>query len=141
MKLTINKTYFIAFILLFLVEAAIAYYLKTGFIRHTFGDFLVVILLYCFFKIFIKGYPVAIGISTLGIAYIIEFLQLTNFLEILGLKTNLWANLVFGNSFSIQDLVAYTLGIAFTLLLEKLFSFFQTFRKPFTQIKNTDTNS
>lgn len=141
MKLTFNKTYFIAFIVLFLIEAAIAYYLKTGFIRHTFGDFLVVILLYCFFKSFIKGQPLATGITTLGIAFIIEFLQLTNFLEILGLKNNIWANLVFGNSFSIQDLVAYTLGIVVTLLFEKLFSFLQTFRKPYGQTKNTDTNS
>ncbi|TMM58002.1 DUF2809 domain-containing protein [Maribacter algarum] len=118
MKLTFNKIYFLFFILLFLTEAAIAYYLKSGFIRHTFGDFLVVILLYCFFKSFVKANSVLIALMTLVMAFTIEFLQLTNFLEMLGLKGNMWANLVFGNSFSIQDLVAYSLGIMAILFIE-----------------------
>ena len=120
MKLTFNKNYFIGFILIFLAEVAIAYYLKSGFIRHTFGDFLVVILLYCFFKSFIKGNSIEIALITLVIAYTVEFLQLTNFLEVLGLKGNVWANLVFGNSFNIQDLVAYTLGILTVIFIEHL---------------------
>jgi len=120
MKLTFNKHYFLAFILLFLIETAIAYYLKSGFIRHTFGDFLVVILLYCFFKSFIKGNSLTLALITLGIAYTVELLQLTNFLEILGLKGKVWANLVFGNSFSIQDLVAYTLGVFLILGIDLL---------------------
>ncbi len=118
MKLTFNKTYFIVFILLFLIEVAIAYYLKSGFIRHTFGDFLVVILLYCFFKSFLKGSALPTALVTLCIAYVIEFLQLTTFLEVLGLKQKKWANLIFGNSFSVQDLVAYSLGIGVTLYFE-----------------------
>ncbi|MFS4493731.1 DUF2809 domain-containing protein [Maribacter sp. 2308TA10-17] len=118
MKLKFNKNYFLFFILLFLTEVAIAYYLKSGFIRHTFGDFLVVILLYCLFKSFINANSVLVGLITLVIAYTIEFLQLTNFLEMLGLKGNVWANLVFGNSFSIQDLVAYTIGVLVVILLE-----------------------
>ncbi len=119
MKLSFNKNYFIAFSLLFLVEIGIAFFFKEGFIRHTFGDFLVVILLYCFFKSFVKGRVWSIAAITLGIAYIIEFLQLTDFLKHLGLEHNKWAALVFGNSFSIQDLIAYTLGIIVTLYLEK----------------------
>lgn len=119
MKLTFNKNYFIAFIILFLIEVAIAIFFKEGFIRHTFGDFLVVILLYCFFKSFLNGSTLPIAIATLCIAYIIEFLQLTDFLKHLGLEHSKWASLVFGNSFSIQDLVAYTLGIAVTLYIER----------------------
>lgn len=119
MKLTFNKNYFIAFIILFLIEVAIAVFFKQGFIRHTFGDFLVAILLYCFFKSFLKGSTLSIAIATLCIAYIIEFLKLTDFLKHLWLEHNKWANLVFGNSFSVQDLVAYTIGIAVTLYMEK----------------------
>ncbi len=100
------------------MEAGIAYYLKSGFIRHTVGDFLVVILIYCFFRSFLKAYAIILGIVTLGIAYSVEFLQLTPFLEALGLQQNKWANLIFGNSFSIQDLVAYTLGIVIVLLID-----------------------
>jgi len=108
MKLTFNKNYFIAFIILFLIELA------------TFGDFLVVILLYCLFKSFIKFGIWPIAITTLGIAYGIEFLQLTDFLAYLGLGENKLANIIFGNSFSAQDLVAYTLGIITVLVLEKV---------------------
>lgn len=119
MRSTFNKNYGIAFLLLFLIEVAIVVCFKEGFIRHTFGDFLVVILLYCFFKSFLKGSTLTIAIATLGIAYSIEFLQRTVFLRYLGLEHNQWANLVFGNSFSVQDLIAYTLGIAVTLFIER----------------------
>ena len=118
MKLTFNKNYFVISILLFMAEVAIAIFFKEGFIRHTFGDFLVVILLYCFFRSFLKGSAFVIAMGTLFIAFVIEFLQLTTFLEALGLQHSKWANLVFGNSFSVQDLVAYTLGVATILFVD-----------------------
>lgn len=111
MKLTFNKYHCVAFILLFLIEVLIAAFLKDGFIRHTVGDYLVVILIYCFIRSFCKVDVFIVAITTLAIAYTVEFLQLTDFLEYLGLKHNKWANLIFGNSFSVQDLVAYTLGV------------------------------
>lgn len=118
MKFKFNLYYCIAFIVLLLIEIAIAVFLKEGFIRHTFGDYLVVILLYCFFKSFISGAQWGIVIFTLIIAYVIEFLQLTNFLQLLGLHHHKLANIVFGNSFSVQDLIAYTLGIFTVLIFE-----------------------
>jgi len=118
MKFTFDKIYFTGFTLLFVIEVIIAFFLKDGFVRHTVGDFLVVILLYCLFKSFLKTHTLNLAILTLGIAYLIEFLQLTAFLNYLGLKQNKWANLVFGNTFSIQDLVAYTLGIVVVLFIE-----------------------
>lgn len=120
MKLTFNKNYFIAFIILFLIEVGIAIYFKEGFIRHTFGDFLVVILLYCLFKSYLQGSEVVIVIFTLGITYVIEFLQCTDFLKYLGLAHSKWANLVFGNSFSVQDLIAYTLGVTTVLIIAEI---------------------
>jgi len=118
MKFTFDKIYFTGFTLLFVIEVIIAFFLKDGFVRHTVGDFLVVILLYCLFKSFLKTHTLNLAILTLGIAYLIEFLQLTAFLNYLGLKQNKWANLVFGNTFSIQDLVANTLGIVVVLFIE-----------------------
>ena len=120
MKFRFHKTYFIAFIALFIIEIAIAYFLKSGFIRHTFGDFLVVILIYCFLRSFFKTNAIKIGLITLSIAYLTEFLQRTPFLEVLGIEHNYWAKLIFGNSFSIQDLVAYTLGVLVVLGIEKI---------------------
>ncbi|GAB5472397.1 MAG: DUF2809 domain-containing protein [Maribacter sp.] len=122
MKFTLNTNYLILAVLLFLIEVAIATFFKSGFIRHTFGDFLVVILLYCFFKGFVAGKSISIAMVTLCIAFAIEFLQLTDFLQHLGIKQYRWANLIFGNSFSVQDLVAYILGIAVVIILEKSLS-------------------
>lgn len=118
MKLKFNRNYFIGFIILLCIEILIAIYLKDGFIRHTFGDYLVVILLYCFFKSFIKATSFLIAFVVLIIAYSIEFLQLTNFLEVLHLQNNAIAKIVLGSTFHIGDLIAYTLGIITILIFE-----------------------
>jgi len=114
-----SKTYFILFLMLFTIEACIAYFLKSGFIRHTFGDFLVVIMLYCLFKSFIDIKPITLGLIVLCIAFIIEFLQLTPLLELINLQDNKTAKIVFGSTFHVSDLVAYTLGIMTTIIIEK----------------------
>lgn len=120
MKLKFNTYYFVVFIVLFAIEALIAIYLKEGFIRHNFGDYLVVILLYCFFKSFIKGKSFQIALAVLIFSYTIEFLQLTSFLEVLNLQENRIAKIVLGSTFSIGDLIAYTFGIITILIFEHL---------------------
>ncbi len=118
MKLKFNKTYALITLLLFLTEVCIAVYLKTGFIRHTVGDFLVVILMYSFFKIFIEDNHFKIAISVLAFAFVIEFLQLSNYLKLFNLQDNYFAKLILGSSFHASDLVAYTLGIITVIALE-----------------------
>ncbi|WP_055443044.1 DUF2809 domain-containing protein [Lacinutrix himadriensis] len=118
MKLQCNKTYLIASIILFIVEVLIAIFLKDGFIRHTFGDYLAVILLYCMFKSCITTKPFYIAIVVLIISYGIEFLQLTNFLEITNLDNNKLAKIILGSTFSLSDLIAYTLGFISILIFE-----------------------
>lgn len=118
MKLKLNKKYFTITVLLFITEALIAIYLKTGFIRHTFGDYLVVMLLYCFFKSFITDHHFKIAVSVLAFAFLIEFLQLINILEMLNLQNNQLIKLLLGSSFQISDLMAYTLGIITVLIIE-----------------------
>ena len=116
-----NKTYFFLFLTLFVIEASIAYFLKTGFIRHSFGDFLVVIMLYCLLKSFINVKPVYLALSVLLISFSIEFLQLYNLLEKFDLTENKIAKTVLGNTFHINDLIAYTLGIITVLITEYKF--------------------
>ena len=118
MKVSFNKAYFILFMLLFCIETLIALYLKNGFIRHTFGDFLVVILLYCFLKSFWNVKPATVALTVLLISFLIEFLQLANLLEFLNLENNNLAKTIFGSTFNVTDLIAYTLGIATVLLIE-----------------------
>ena len=117
----LNKTYLVSTLVLFLIETLIAIFLKTGFIRHSFGDFLCVILLYCFFKSFIEGHHFKIAISVLIIAFSIEFLQLTNYLETFNLQDNYLAKLFLGSTFHISDLIAYTLGVITILIIDLKF--------------------
>jgi hypothetical protein len=118
MKLKFNKYYFITFLILFCTEALIAIYLKDGFLRHTFGDYLVVILLYCFFKSFINGKSFQVALAVLILSYLIEFFQGINLLEVLNLQNNHIARIVLGSTFSIIDLIAYTFGIITILIFE-----------------------
>ncbi|HLT52306.1 MAG TPA: DUF2809 domain-containing protein [Flavobacteriaceae bacterium] len=113
-----NRIYFLFFLALLATETLIALFLKSGFIRHTFGDFLVVILLYCFIKSFWNLKPVVVGIKVLTIAFTIEFLQLTPFLKWLHLEDHSVAKIILGSTFQVGDLIAYTLGILFVLIIE-----------------------
>lgn len=118
MTLNINKKYFILTVLFLIVEVLIAVYLKTGFIRHTFGDYLVVILLFCFVKSFanINSFNIAIGV--LCFAFLIEFLQLINIIELINFHNNHLIKIILGTTFHMSDLVAYTLGIITVIIIE-----------------------
>jgi hypothetical protein len=114
-----KKTYRILFILLFLIEIGITY--TEGFIRYTFGDFLVVILMYCGIKSFVNISNKTTAILVLAIAYFIEFIQLTTISQLEIFNKFPVLKLIIGTTFQWTDLVAYTLGILFTLYLEKRF--------------------
>ncbi|WP_303316233.1 ribosomal maturation YjgA family protein [Flavivirga abyssicola] len=118
MILQFNKKYFIIAVVLFAIEVLIAIYFKYGFIRHTLGDYLVVMLLYCFIKSFVKAAPIIVAIPVLIFSYVIELLQLINILETLNLNNNHLLKLILGSTFHISDLVAYTLGIISVLIIE-----------------------
>ena len=100
------------------MEVLIALYVRDRIVRPYVGDYLVVIMLYCFVKSFIKASPLTVAIGVLLFSYLIEFLQYVNFLEAIGLENNKVAKVVLGHGFEWLDLVAYTLGIGTVLLLE-----------------------
>ena len=118
MTLKFNKTYTLLFITILIIEILIATFLTHGFIRYTFGDYLVVILLYCFFKSFIETSSIKIALGVLIIAFFIEFLQFINLLEILNLNNNHLVKLILGSTFHVSDLIAYTIGITTVLIVE-----------------------
>jgi hypothetical protein len=53
---------------------------------------------------------------------LVEVLQYFKVVEIIGLENSEFARTVIGTNFSWIDILAYTLGIGFTLLVERLFS-------------------
>ena len=117
-KLKFNINYLLLTTLLLWVEILIAINIKSGFIRHTFGDFLVVILMHCAFRAITSLSIKFSAILSLCIAFCVEFLQLTPILEWLGLAENQLARVIFGTQFSFSDLLAYTLGVLTILIIE-----------------------
>lgn len=115
-----HRTYFFLFLLIFLVEVLIALYLDDPWIRPYGGDFLVVILLYCFLKSFVALPPLQAGLIVLVFAFLVETAQYYHLVNRLGLEQNRIARTVIGVGFDRLDLVAYTTGIAFVFFLEYL---------------------
>ncbi len=118
MKIQINKNYFILTVLFLIAEVLIAVYLKTGFIRHTFGDYLAVILLFYLTKSFVDINSFKIAIGVLCFAFLIEFLQLTNYLVLFNLQNNHLVKVILGSTFEFSDLLAYILGIITVIIFE-----------------------
>ena len=116
-----QKNYFLLAILLFLVEVYIALYVRDKIIRPFGGDLLVVILIYCAVKscLDISVWKAALG--TLIFSYFVEIAQYFQIVKWLGLGDSQMANVVIGNSFAWEDILAYTLGIAVVVLIEKYF--------------------
>lgn len=125
MKIQLNKTYIVLAHTLFLIELAIAFIIKTGFIRHTFGDYLVVILIYAIIRGCTNLKMRVAALVVLIIAFAVEFLQLTSFLSYLNLEDSFTAKLIFGSTFQTTDLLAYTLGIFTVFWMETAISKFK----------------
>ena len=127
--LKFSAHYPIATVVLLVIEIFIALYVRDSFIRPYVGDTLAVILVYCFFKICIRGRKVSLAILALCIAFCIEGLQATNFIEIMGLGDNAFAKVILGTSFSWSDMLAYIAGALLISIFE--------FRKPNLWIAKT----
>lgn len=117
--LKFRPAYFIAAIIIFIIEVLIALYIHDDIIRPYIGDTLVVILIYCFLRAFINSAPWKIATFTLLFAYTVEILQYFNIIEKLGLENSKLARVVIGTSFAWTDLLAYTAGIIFILFIER----------------------
>ena len=115
-----HKTYFILTLVLFLTEVLIAMYVNDNFIRPYFGDFLVVILMYCFLKSFIDSGVSLTVIAVLLFSFLIEVLQYLNFVERIGLGNSEMARTLIGTSFAWMDILAYTTGALAILWFERM---------------------
>ncbi|WP_346822215.1 DUF2809 domain-containing protein [Rapidithrix thailandica] len=101
-------------------EVCIEMFVHDKIIRPYFGDFLVVILIYSFLRIFLKVPKVKLAISVLLFSYTVEGLQYSNLLHHLNLQDSYAANIIFGNTFEWLDMLAYTLGILLVIVLGKV---------------------
>jgi Protein of unknown function (DUF2809) len=116
---TFNKNYFGLAILIFIIEVLIALFVHDRFIRPYLGDVLVVILLYCFLKSFLKLSVLTAALGVLIFSFMIEFLQFLHIVEKLHLEESKIARTVIGTSFSWIDLLTYVVGISIVIIIEK----------------------
>jgi hypothetical protein len=116
---TFNKNYFGLAILIFIIEVLIALFVHDRFIRPYLGDVLVVILLYCFLKSFLKLPVLTAALGVLIFSFMIEFLQFLHIVEKLHLEESKIARTVIGTSFSWIDLLTYVVGISIVIIIEK----------------------
>jgi DNA integrity scanning protein DisA with diadenylate cyclase activity len=119
-KLKFNRGYFLLTILFLAIEVLIAVFVHDTIIRPYFGDFLVVILLYCFVKSFFNTPVIATAIGVLVFSFIVEATQYFHLVNLLGLQHSKLARVVMGNYFAWMDIVTYTAGIIVVLVVEKI---------------------
>jgi len=110
--------YVMAFIMLLLIEVMIALFMHDRFIRPYIGDVLVVIVLYCFVRIFVQKRMRLLSMYIFVFAVIVELLQFLNIVGLLGLSRNTFANTVVGTSFDWKDIICYAVGCIIIEIVE-----------------------
>ena len=114
----IQFSYLIVAIVLLVTEIIIGAFIHDSIIRPFFGDFLVVILLYCLLKSFVKIDTNIAAIGVLLLSYCIETAQFFHVLNMLGLENSAIARILFGTSFSWMDMLMYSLGFLVVWIIE-----------------------
>ena len=115
-----NPKYLLLTIIIFFIELAIALFVKDTVIRPFVGDVLVVVLIYCFFSIFLNFDHWKIAFGVLIFACCIEILQYFDYVKLLGLENNRILSVAMGRTFEWTDFLAYFTGFLVIILGEKL---------------------
>ncbi len=118
MKFRFNKYYFALAAVLFNVEVLIANFVHDSIIRPYGGDFLVVILVYCAIKSFIKSDLWVTAISVLILSFAVEIGQYYHLIYKLGWENSAIARNLLGTTYRWEDLLAYTLGMVLVVMVE-----------------------
>lgn len=121
MSFCFSPIYLLLAVLLFTVEVCIAVFVNDRFIRPLVGDALVVILVYCFIRIFLNADYRTVALGAFLFACLIEFLQFFDFVKLLGLENNRVLSTALGRTFALLDLAAYFAGFLIVLFCEKIF--------------------
>ncbi len=119
-RVTVRPGYAIAALVIFLLELAIALFVRDDFVRPYVGDVLAIGLVYCALR---AVTPLRLGsalVLTLAIALVIELAQAANLLGALNLSDNALARTVLGGSFDWFDLLAYGAGAVVIVVVERV---------------------
>lgn len=102
--------YLTAFLVLLVIEVLIALFVHDSFVRPYLGDVIVVVVVYCFVRIWIPEHFRLMPLWVFLFAVFVEVLQYVRIVEILGVQDNAFLRTVIGTSFSWGDILCYTVG-------------------------------
>lgn len=126
MRFYFNYRYLFLTLALFVVEIGIALYVNDNLIRPFVGDVLVVILIYCFLRVFLKADCRKVALAVLMLAFTVEILQYFDYVKLLGLENNRILSVAMGRTFEWLDFAAYTFGFFLIILTEFYYERHQT---------------
>lgn len=119
MLFTFNVKYLLLTIALFAVEVCIALFIKDSVVRPFVGDVLVVVLIYCFLRIFLNSDYRKIAFGVFLFACCIEVLQFFDYVALLHLENNRVISIILGRTFEWKDFMAYFTGFLLIISTEK----------------------
>ncbi|WP_370524381.1 DUF2809 domain-containing protein [Bacteroides sp. 224] len=111
--------YALCFIALFAIEVLIALHVRDQIIRPYVGDILVVVLVYCFARIFISKPLRLLPLWVFLFACGVEVMQYFQIATLLNLQNNTVARIVIGSTFDWKDIMCYTVGCLPLFLIRK----------------------
>jgi len=114
--------YLMGFLILLIMEVLIALYIHDDFIRPYIGDVLVVMVLYCFVRIFIPNGVKLMPLYIFIFAACVEVLQYFRLVELLGLENNRFLRILIGSVFDVKDIICYGVGCATIMIVTKICS-------------------
>lgn len=95
---------------LLLMICILLFFPKTGWIRGTAGDFIVVVFLYFFLRGSFLLSPIRSALISLAVSFSVEGLQYLRILDLLHLSDFKAARIIFGSVYDPMDLIAYAAG-------------------------------
>lgn len=108
------------------VEIFIALFVNDDFVRPFAGDALVVVLIYCFLRIFLDFSYRKIALGVLILSFTIEILQYFDYVKMLGLENNRVLSAALGRTFAAEDFAAYFAGFLLIILTNFFYERYQT---------------
>lgn len=111
--------YLILTLILLMVEVVIALYIHDDFIRPYIGDVLVVIVIYCFIRIWIPKGNRALPLFIFVFAAGVETLQYFHLVTVLGLEHNAFFRILLGSVFDPKDILCYGIGCLLLAAFQK----------------------
>ena len=112
--------YLFAFLIFLLIEVLIALFVHDDFIRPYIGDVLVVVVIYCFAKIFLPNAKMWLPVAIFIFAALVETLQYFNIVELLGVEDNTFLSTLIGATFDVLLFYLILLVVPFVIIHHQL---------------------